>query len=417
MGFFDRFKRAERASGENPRVPVSAGNFWEAFGMSGFGVSASGVNVTTEAALGVPAIWAAVNFLSGTLASLPLHLYRKGKAGNTRVNGRLATILHDAPNEEMTSFAWRKSVFDSVLTEGRAFTYIERNDADQVINLWPLDQSRMTVKNAGPTRIYEYQDTDRRTVRYKAAEVIDLAFMLKPDMVRHRGPIATNRDVVGMAIAATQYASRYFQGGGVPPFAIYGTFATPGATQRAADDMDASIREAAKWQRQALVLPKGIDIKPIGADPEKSQLIETHRFIIEQIARIYSLPPVFLQDLTRATFTNSEQQDLHLVKHTLLRWVEQFEQELNLKIFGRSSTVQYAEINVDGLLRGDFKTRMEGYASGIQHGILMPNEARQRENLPDDPKGDQLYMQGAMTPLGTPIASSTVSNGGQSNAS
>jgi HK97 family phage portal protein len=123
------------------------------------------------------------------------------------------------------------------------------------------------------------------------------------------------------------------------------------------------------------------------------------RFSIEQIARIYSLPPVFLQDLTHGTFSNTEQQDLHFVKHTVKRWVEQFEQEMNLKFFGRGSDF-YVEFNVDGLLRGDLKSRMEAYAVSIQNAIRTPDEIRAIENLPAKGATD-LLIQGATVPLGS----------------
>jgi len=108
-----------------------------------------------------------------------------------------------------------------------------------------------------------------------------------------------------------------------------------------------------------------------------------------------------LQDLSNGTYSNSEQQDLHFVKHTLKRWIEQIEQELNLKLFGRGNNSRFVEFNVDGLLRGDFKTRMEGYAIGIQNALLKPNEARRAENRPDDSEGDELLIQGATVPLGS----------------
>ena len=136
------------------------------------------------------------------------------------------------------------------------------------------------------------------------------------------------------------------------------------------------------------------------SNPTDSQFLDTQRFSIEQIARIYSLPPVFLQDLTHGTFSNTEQQDLHFVKHTVKRWVEQFEQEMNLKFFGRGSDF-YVEFNVDGLLRGDLKTLMEAYATSIQNGIRTPNEVRAIENLPDKENADDLLIQGATVPLGS----------------
>lgn len=424
MALLDIFKRDAQAdtaqevrSVEDPRVPVSAANFLEYFGLGAYGVSASGVTVNIDNALGVPAVWAAVNFLSGTLASLPLAVYRRNGDGRERVRGPLAVLLGEVVNDSTTSFEWRKSLFDAVFTGGRAFTFIERNAAGRVINLWALDPGLVTVRrelvNGVPAKRYYYSDGNLQRV-YEAGEVIDISFMLKSDGLRHRGPIASNHDVIGMAIAATQYASRYFQNGGVPPFAVTGQFVTGAAMSRAADDLEAAIKRAAKDKRQALVLPNGLEIKQIGADPDKSQLIEAHRFLIEQIARIYSLPPVFLQDLSRATFSNAEQQDLAFVKHTLLRWVRQFEQELNLKIFGRTSNAQFCEMNVDGLLRGDFKTRMDGYSAGIQHGVLTPNEARRRENLPDMAEGENLFLQGAMVPIAkatAPAPAEGITNG------
>lgn len=391
-------RREARASIEDPRVPVSAENFLQFFGLGSSALSAAGVSVTPTAALGVPAVWCAVNFLAGELASLPMHLYRKKGDSRERVSSALATILSDAVNEETTSFRWRKAMFDAVLTGGRAYTFIERAASGRIINLWLLDPGGMTVKRRDGRREYHYKDGGR-PVQYSAGEIVDMAFMEKADMVGHYSPIMSNRDVIGMAIAITQYASKFFQAGGVPPFAVTGNFTSPGAMKRATDDLADAVRKAAKEQRQALVMPLGLEIKPIGSDPEKTQLVEAQRFVIEQVARIWQLPPVFLQDLTHGTFSNTEQQDLHYVKHTLLRWTNQFEQELNLKLFGRASNSQYVEMNVDGLLRGDFKTRMEGYASGIQHGILKPNEARARENMPSDPSGNRLLIQGAMMPI------------------
>jgi HK97 family phage portal protein len=395
-----RARKAEvRSTAENPLVPISASNFLQYFGFGSMGMSASGVHVTIDTALGVPAVWCAVNFMANEIASLPMQVFRRKGDGRERVRSALATMLSDAVNEDMTSFAWRKYLFTQVLTGGRAFTFIERNAAGTVMNLWPIDPTTMTVKLEGGQRRYIEKRSDRKEYVYKASEIIDISFMPKADLVGHYGPIATNKDVIGNAIALTQYSSKFFQNGGVPPFAVTGNFATPAAMKRATDDLHEAVLKAAKEQRQALVMPIGLEIKAIGSDPDKTQLIESNRYAVEQIARIYSLPPTFLQDLTHGTFSNTEQQDLQFVKHTLNARVEQFEQEMNLKIFGRRSTVQYIELNVDGLLRGDFKTRMDGYASAIQHGILKPNEARARENMPEDAAGNRLLVQGAMVPL------------------
>jgi HK97 family phage portal protein len=388
-----------RSNIENPTVPVSAANFVEFFGLGSLG-SASGLSVTIDTALGVPAFGGGVNFLSNTMASLPLHLYRRTAAGNERQASPLATLLHDAVNDETSSFAWRKWIYDNVFTGGRAVTFIERSATGRIMNLWPLDPSSLTVKREDGRKAYLFRDGGRPKT-YQASEVIDITFMLRSDMVRHRGPIAMNRDVLGLAIAITQYASKFFQNGGVPPFAIVGKFLSPGAVARASADLQEAVKRAAREQRLALPLPDGVDIKPIGVDADKAQLIEAQHFIIEQIARILTLPPTFLQDLTHGTFSNTEQQDLHFVKHRLRSLATQFEQELNLKLFGRLSNRLFVELAVDALLRGDFKSRMEGLSKAVQGGVLMPNEARALENRPAAPHGNRLYMQGAMIPLGT----------------
>ncbi|HET6491339.1 MAG TPA: phage portal protein, partial [Burkholderiales bacterium] len=306
---------------------------------------------------------------------------------------------HDAPNPEMSSFDWRKYVFDCVFTGGRGYTFIERNAAGQPINLWPLDPDKTTVKRENLRKYYEYKENGR-TIRYEADEVIDIPFLLKADRLSHRSPLLTNKETIGLAIAATRYGSKFFANGGVPPFAIEGPFNSPAGVQRAGEDLKKAIKKAAAENRLALPLPPGHSIKNLGIDPEKSQLVETKRFIIEEVARIYSLPPTFLQDLTHGTFSNTEQQDLHVTKHTLRRWIVQFEQEINLKLFGRGETQRYVEMSVDGLLRGDFKTRMEGYAQAIQNAVYTPAEVRSKENLPDKDGSDQLLIQGATVPLG-----------------
>ena len=395
MAVFDIFRRRENRNLENPSAPVSASDFLQSMGW-GDTSSSSGVTVTIDNALGVPSIWSAVNFLAGTMAGLPLHVYRRTADGRARVTTDVAPILNETANDGMSSFEWLKYTFEQVFTGGRAVTYIERAANGRVINLWPLDPAKIRVerKNDG-RKIYKY---DTRT--YLANEVIDIPFMLKSNGVDSRSPIMTNKDAIGMAIAASRYGSKAFQKGGIPPTVLQGPFQSGAAAKRASDDVAKTMAALANEQRSVMALPLGHELKPVGFNPEQMQLLELQRFSIEQIARIYSLPPVFLQDLTHGTFSNTEQQDLHFVKHTVKRWVEQTEAEINLKIFGRGSN-RYAEFNVDGLLRGDFKTRMEAHATSIQNGIRTPNEVRDIENLEPLPEGNSLMIQGATVPIGT----------------
>lgn len=397
MGFFDRFRNVETRNLENPNAPVSANDFLQIMGWGDFSSSA-GINVNVDVAMGVPAVWAAVNFLGGTLAGLPLNVYRKTENGREKIENGIANLLHGAINDTMSSFEWRKYMFEQVFTGGRAITYIERAKNGQVENLYPIDPTHVRVERLIDGRkIYRVIEKV-----YEANEIIDIPFILKANQVDVRGPIASNRDVIGMAVAASRYGSKAFQSGGIPPAVLQGPFQSGASAIRASEDVAAATLNLAKQGKPIMALPMGHELKSIGFSPENMQLIELQRFCIEQIARIYSLPPVFLQDLTHGTFSNTEQQDLHFVKHTVKRWVEQTEAEMNLKLFGRNSA-QYVEFNVDGLLRGDFKTRMEAHATSIQNGIRTPNEVRDIENLPPMAEGDNLMIQGATVPIAAQV--------------
>lgn len=397
--FKDKTAAETRASLENPAVPLSDVSAWRSLLGEWNGVA--GVTVSAETALEVPAVWCAVNFISGTFASLPLQLFAQAEGGReTADKDPLYSIIHDAPNPEWTSFAWRKYSMANTLLRGRALTFIERNKAGRVMNLWPLDPGNCTIERVEGRKRYVYRDGGR-TVTYVASEIIDVPFLLCADGVSHVDPISKLRGAVGLALALEQYAQKFFANGGVPPLALYGPMKSPASAGRASSDVTQAIRDANSERRNVLIMPDGHELKAVGVDPDKSLMVEAQRFQVEQIARVFDIPPVFLQDLTHGTFSNTEQQDLHFVKHTLRQWLKAWEDEMNLKLFAPRNRTKFVEFNIDGLLRGDFKTRMEGYRSAVQGGINTPDEIREMENWPKYPGdgGDKLWMQGATMPL------------------
>ncbi|PDS97529.1 phage portal protein [Rhizobium sp. S9] len=397
--FKDRVAAETRATMESPSVSLSDPNAWRTLFSEWHSVA--GVVVNYETALEVPAVWCAINFIAGTIASLPLQVFRKGEKGRETVeNDPLYGILHDAPNDELTSFMWRKAMMVSVLLRGRGVSFIERNKAGRVMNIWPLDVEKLTIERNNGRKSYRYRDGER-TVTYAASEVIDLTFMLKPDGITHVDPVSKLKGAVGLALALDEYARKFFANGGVPPLALYGPMPSPAAATRAAQDVEKAVKDANAERRNVMIMPAGHELKPVGVDPQKSQMEEARRFQIEEIARIFDIPPVFLQDLTHGTFSNTEQQDLHFVKHTLTQWIKAWEQELNLKLFTARNKSKFVEFNVDGLLRGDFKTRMDGYATAIQNAINTPDEVRGMENWPaQGGEAAKLHIQGATVPLG-----------------
>jgi HK97 family phage portal protein len=393
----DDYRRmaAERRAGnplENPTVSLSASpeEFLAFFGLlEGRGHLPP---VSIEAALCVPAVLQAVGFLSRTMASLPLHTYR----GTDVADGDIAMLLNEAPNAEWSSFAWRQYHWQQVFTGGRGMSWIERAGIKPVA-IWPMDPSMTTVARVMGRKVYRFEGRE-----YPAADVIDLPFMLRANQVDVYGPINMGRKAISLAIAMNDFAGTFFAGGGVPPLSLEGPLPQGAeAFKRAQADIKRAIDMAKQTGTPFFGMPPGHALKSIGVDPEKGQMTEARLFQIQEIARVFGLPPVFLQDLSKGTFSNTEQQDLQLVKHLIGQWAKAFEDELNLKLFGQRRRARKVKHNLDGLQRGDFKSRIEGLARAIMTGQLMPDEARALEDRPPakDGSGAKLYIQGATVPL------------------
>lgn len=389
-------KEKRAASLESQSVPVSSENFMEFFGVGGMGGSLP--SVTIESALKVPAVQAAVLFLSRTLASLPLHVYRTQKEGPVRLGGKLAAVIEENPNDEMDTSKFRRYFWEQVFTGGRGLAWIERKGAS-LEAIWPIDPGSCSVVRRGGRLFYKFDGKE-----YPSSDVIDIPFMLKRNMVNHRGPVAMAEKAIQLALAMNDYASNFFAGGGVPPLALEGPLpANADAMKRARGDVKRAVDAARNDNLPLIQLPAGYKITQVGYDPEKGQMTEARLYQVQEIARAWQIPPNFLQDLSRATFSNVEQNDLHLVKHIISQWAIAFESECNLKIFGRFSNVRYIRHNLDGLMRGDYLSRLRALAAGVNAALLTPNEAREIEGRPknSDPAADRLHIQSGTVPIGT----------------
>lgn len=338
--------------------------------------------------------------MSRTLASLPLHAYQDKDGDKTKMSGSVADVVHDAWNDETSAFSGRQYFWEQVFTGGRGLAWIERRGSDPY-NLWPMTPSKTTIRRANGRKTYVYEGKT-----YPAADVIDIPFMLKADQLAHYGPIRLGSKAIQLALAMNDYAATFFAGGGVPPLALEGPLpAGADAMKRAIADVTRAIDDAKRTGKPITPIPGGYKLNPVGIDPAKGQMTDARLFQVQEFARVWQLPPVFLQDLSRGTFANVEQQDLHLIKHLIGQWTCAFEDEVTLKFFGRGAerAGRSVEHNLDGLMRGDFKSRIEGIARGIQTAQLTPNEGRALENRPKhkNPVADDLLVQGATVPLGT----------------
>ncbi|MFE3839405.1 phage portal protein [Pseudogemmobacter sonorensis] len=395
---FRRKAEAREATAETVYAAATPEGVLALFGQSG----ASLPSVTVDNALTVMPVWAAVTFLSRTLAALPLHAYRDAAEGSVRLTGKTAMTVHEFPNEEMDSFRFREYFWMQVFTTGRGLAYIERKGRE-VENIWPMNPRKTQIARKGMRLTYTHDG-----VTYDSSEVIDVPFALKANATDHYSPITQARKAIQLALAMTEYGASFFAGGGVPPLALVGPLPQGSdGLKRSMNDMSRAIDAAKASNKPVFPIPPGHELKQVGYDPAKGQMVEAMRFQTEEIARAYQLPPVFMQDLSRATFSNAEQQDLHFVKHLIGQWAKKLEGEMTLKLFGRAATdKRFVEHNLDGLLRGDLKSRMEALARAIQTGQLTPNEARKLSNRAEHPNpvANDLLVQGAIVPLGTPAS-------------
>lgn len=214
-------------------------------------------------------------------------------------------------------------------------------------------------------------------------------------------PIAACRNAVGMGLAADEYGSRFLSNGATPA----GVLETPTLIKdvsKLRDSWEKAYGGTGNAGRVA-ILEEGVTFKPISMSPQDSQLLETRQYQLTEIARIFRIPPHMLQDLSRATFSNIEEQSLEFVKYTLNPWIIRWEQGMTKALLNADEKRRYSiRFNVDGLLRGDYKSRMEGYRIGVSSGILSVNDCRRLENmdlLSEEEGGDYHLIQEAMIKL------------------
>jgi len=375
-----------------------------------FGGSTSGKNVNERTAMQMTAVYACVRILSEAVAGLPLHLYRYQEDGGKEkaTDHRLYSLLHDEPNPEMSSFVFRETLMTHLLLWGNAYAQIIRNGKGEIMALYPLMPNKMTVERDDKGQLYyRYQKSSE-----EGAKLPNSSINLDPSDVLHipglgfdglvgYSPIAMAKDAIGMAIACEEYGAKFFANGAAPSGVLEhpGTIKDPARVREAWQGQFGSSSNAGK----VAVLEEGMKYTPISISPEQAQFLETRKFQINEIARIFRVPPHMVGDLEKSSFSNIEQQSLEFVKYTLDPWVIRWEQSLSRALFNSDEKKQYFfKFNVEGLLRGDYASRMAGYATARQNGWMSANDIRELENLDRIPKeegGDLYLVNGNMLPL------------------
>ena len=374
------------------------------------GASSSGKTVNERSAMQMTAVYSCVRILSEAVAGLPLHLYKYTDGGSKEkaVGHPLYFVLHDEPNPEMTSFVFRETLMTHLLLWGNAYAQIIRNGKGEVVALYPLMPNRMTVNRDDKGQLYyEYQTstdeaktTKSGTVRLKPTDVLHVPGLGFDGLVGY-SPIAMAKNAIGLAIAAEEYGSKFYANGAAPS----GVLEHPGTLKDPSKVRD-SWNEAfggSSNSHKVAVLEEGLKYTPISISPNEAQFLETRKFQINEIARIFRVPPHMVGDLEKSSFSNIEQQSLEFVKYTLEPWIVRWEQSINRALLSETEKATYfVKFNVDGLLRGDYQSRMNGYATARQNGWMSANDIRELENLdliPPELGGDLYLINGNMTKL------------------
>ena len=376
-----------------------------------FGRTTSGKPVNERTAMQTTAVYACVRILAEAVASLPLHVYEYQDDGGKKLvhDHPLYYLLHDEPNPEMTSFVFRETLMSHLLIWGNAYAQIIRDGAGRVLGLYPLLPDKMEVQRDDKGNIYYVysRNSDENptfkeygNIKLKAEDVLHIPGLGFDGLIGY-SPIAMAKNAVGMTLACEEYGASFFANGANPGGVLEhpGVLKDPSKVRESWNSVYRGVNNAHK----IAVLEEGMKYQQIGIPPEEAQFLETRKFQINEIARLYRIPPHMVGDLDKSSFSNIEQQSLEFVKYTLDPWVIRWEQSLQRSLLLPGEKGKYfIKLNVDGLLRGDYQSRMNGYAVGRQNGWFSANDIREMENMNpiSDEEGGNLYLiNGAMTKL------------------
>ena len=375
-----------------------------------WGGSTSGPFVNENTALQTAAVFACIRVISEAVASLPIHVYRYTDGGQEMLYKHpLHRLLHDAPNPEMTSFDLRETLMSHLLLYGNAYAQIVRNNAGRVMALYPLMPNKMEVSRNESGEIYYtyWRNSDEARKGDPSGNVT-----LSRDYVLHihglgfdgltgYSPIAMAKNAISMAIATEEYGAGFFANS-----------ANPGGLLTHPDTLNDQEKIRQTWEalykrssksHGICVLEEGMEFHPVSVPPEQAQFLETRKFQLGEIARIFRVPPHMIGDLEKSSFSNIEQMSMEFAKYTLNPWVVRWEQAMKQALLLPSEQEDYfIRFNMDGLLRADYVTRMRGYAIARQNGLFSTNDVRRLENmniLSPEEGGDLYLVNGNMVKL------------------
>lgn len=377
-------------------------------GVNGWPVPLSATSVTPDTAQGVGACYAAVALIAEAIGSLPLRLYRHGDDGDrkTASDHPLHTVLHRAPNGQQSATEFWEWMVSSMLLTGNAYAKVTRGFDGQARSLDPMVTDRVTIMRKGETIAgYEYTNRDGVRERLLPAEVFHLRHRAGNDPLVGVSPISAARAVIQLAQAEAQHGQSTFDNG----TKASGILSMPG---RLKPEQRQAI--AASWASQYAggsnagkvpIMEEGSTFTPISLSLADSEWVASRRFSVEEVARIFKVPPVLIGDLSHSTYSNSVAMDMFFAKHTLGRHLSAIEGAINRQLLTpQAARTMYAEFSLEGLLRGSSTERAQFYSTAVNDGWLRRSEVRKLENLPALPGVDDAPT-GTATPAAKPYPS------------
>ena len=345
-----------------------------------FGTSGAGKNVTAQTAIQLSTVYACVRVISETVASLPLGVYESTDNGNEKaLDHPLYHLLHDEPNSEMTSFVLREVMMAHLLLWGNSYCQIIRTGRNKVSGLYPLLPDKMTVdRDKNGILTYTYMTNNGQMVTLSPEDVLHIPG-LGFDGVMGYSPIALEKNAIGLGIASEEYGSKFFSNGARPAGILThpNTVKNPKALRESWNNAYGGSSNA----NRVAILEEGMKFEPMSVPNNEAQFLETRKFQVDEICRIFRVPPHLVGDLEHATFSNIEHQSIDFAVHTIRPWLVRIEQSMNRALFTDQEKGRfYVQFNIDGLMRGDYRSRMEGYAIARQNGWMSANDIRELEN-------------------------------------
>jgi len=351
----------------------------------------------TDKALTLSAVWCAIRLLAESVSSLPISVYSKQANGDKLEDSKspIYNLVKFKPNYYQNKITFFEYIMLCICTNGNAYAKIERNNSGTPTQLLCIDPDNVTIVIKDNELFYQ---VDNEGV-LDASDVLHFK-TITDDGINGISPIDQCAKALNWSLSLEEFGATFFSNGAKPSSILQTDRAlSDTALQRLKTSFNNNYGKL-KNSNSTIVLEEGLTFKPISISPEQAQFLASRTFSIEEVARIFRVGPHLLMDLTKSSFNNIEMQSQEFVTYTLMPYITRIEEEMNLKLFRTNELGKtFVEFNVNGLLRGDVKSRTEAYKTAITNGYMSINEVRQKENMNSIDGGDKHFMQMNMTTI------------------